>query len=105
MARTRNPLARQFRATLKAIAADTPERTIAMGRPLPAAALAMLCWRLVSQPTPDGAASMALDVALAVPFGARSQSQAITNHRLVQVTRAPRVPGRRRGLWVGHTSR
>src|ERR1700716_4042759 len=76
-----------------------------MGRPWPAAAVAMLCWRLLSHPAPEGALLMASDVALAVLFGARSQSQAMTSHRAAHVVRAPRSPRRPPGRSVGHTNR
>src|SRR5205807_6644531 len=47
---------------------------------------------------------MAPDVALAVLFGARSHSHAITSHRAAHVVLAPRSPSRPPGRWVGHTS-
>src|ERR1700693_224558 len=47
---------------------------------------------------------MALDVAFAVLFGARSHSHAMTSHRAVQVVLAPRSPRSPPGRLVGHTS-
>src|SRR4051812_25097228 len=71
-ARARKVLGCQLIATATPIPADRAAKTIAISRPWPAAALATLCCRPASHAVPEGAALIALDVALALLLAASS---------------------------------
>src|SRR5919112_1056580 len=95
----------QLIATATPIAAETAAKTIAIASPSPATAVATWCCSRASHAVPLGAALIALDVALALLFGARSHAHAMTSHRTTHAVLAPRGQSVPRGRSVGHTSR
>src|SRR3954447_23093379 len=92
-------------ASATPIAADRPAKTIAISRPWPAAALATLCCRLAGHAVPEGAALIALDVALGLLLAATSHDHAVTSHTAAHVVLAPRRPMSPPWRVVGHANR
>src|SRR5919112_2784827 len=104
-ASARKGFGHQLIATATPIAAEAAAKTIAIGSPSPATAVATCCCSRASHAVPSGAALIALDVASALLLGPRSHPHAMTSHSTTQAVLAPRGQRVSRGRSVGHTRR